>query len=61
MFSQKSHLLNFKHIGWKTLLLSMTLILLTYTIALAASGDLDTTFGGDGKVTTNIGGWGIDT
>ena len=56
MINLKSHLLNFKHIGWKTLLLSMTLILLTSTITLAAAGDLDTTFGGDGKLTTDIGG-----
>ena len=54
MINLKSNLLNFKHIGWKTLLLSLTLILLTYTIVLAAAGDLDTTFSGDGKVTTDI-------
>jgi uncharacterized delta-60 repeat protein len=32
------------------------LTLLTYTIALAAAGDLDLTFSGDGKVITNSGG-----
>lgn len=37
----------------------MTIILLTYTIALAAAGDLDVTFGGDGKVTMNIRGGGL--
>jgi len=45
-----------KRIGWKTLLLALALNILTYTIAFAASGDLDPTFSGDGKVTTNIGG-----
>jgi uncharacterized delta-60 repeat protein len=56
MFNLKSHFYSIKHIGWRTLLLVMALSLLTYSIALAAAGDLDTTFSGDGKVTTNIGG-----
>jgi len=45
-----------KRIGWKTLLLALALSILTFTIALAAAGDLDPTFSGDGKVRTNIGG-----
>jgi len=56
MFNLKSHFYSIKSAGWKTLLLVMALSLLTFTIALAASGDLDPTFSGDGKVTTNIGG-----
>jgi len=56
MFNLKSHLYSYKHAAWKTLLLVMALSLLSFTIALAASGDLDTTFSGDGKVRTNIGG-----
>jgi len=52
----KSYLYSLKHSAWKTLLLVLALSLLTYTIALAASGDLDPTFSGDGKVTTNVGG-----
>ena len=57
MINIKSFSHTFKHIGWKTLLLVMALSLLFYTIALAASGDLDPTFSGDGKLTTDIGGW----
>jgi uncharacterized delta-60 repeat protein len=56
VFNLKSHLYSFKNSAWNTLLLVMALSLLTFTIALAATGDLDTTFSGDGKVTTNIGG-----
>jgi len=56
MFNFKSHCYSIKHAAWKTLLLVMALSLLTFTIALAASGDLDTTFSRDGKVTTNVGG-----
>jgi len=56
MFNIKSCFYTMKHAAWKTLLLVMALSLLTFTIALAASGDLDTTFSGDGKVRTNIGG-----
>jgi uncharacterized delta-60 repeat protein len=41
---------------WKALLVTLALSLVTYTVALAAAGDLDTSFSGDGKVTTNIGG-----
>ena len=41
----------FKHLTWKASLLATIVSLLAYTIALAASGDLDTTFGGgDGLV-----------
>lgn len=56
MINIKSYSNTFKHIDWKTLLLVMVLSVLTFTIALAAAGDLDTTFSGDGKVRTNIGG-----
>jgi len=56
MFNLKSHFYFINNAGWKTLLLVMALSLLTFTIALAASGDLDITFSGDGKVRTNIGG-----
>ena len=56
MFNIKSCFYTMKHAAWKTLLLVMASSVLTFTIALAASGDLDTTFSGDGKVTTNIGG-----
>jgi uncharacterized delta-60 repeat protein len=44
----------FKRLAWKASLLAMVVSMLAYTIALAASGDLDTTFSGDGKVTTDI-------
>jgi len=44
-----------KPIFYKAVLLSMVLSLLAFTIALAASGDLDTSFSGDGRVTTNFG------
>src|SRR5687768_16600132 len=40
---------------YKAGLLSMVLSLLAFTVALAASGDLDTTFDGDGLVTTSFG------
>jgi len=43
-----------KPIFYKAVLLSMVLSLLAFTIALAASGDLDTTFDGDGRVTTGF-------
>jgi uncharacterized delta-60 repeat protein len=40
----------------KIMLSAILLSLLTYTVALAAAGDLDLTFSGDGKVITNSGG-----
>jgi len=44
-------LAQFKRLTWKASVLATTVSLLAYTIALAASGDLDTTFGGgDGLV-----------
>src|SRR5687767_8257547 len=43
-----------KPIFYKAALLSMALSLLAFTIALAASGDLDTTFDGDGRVTSYL-------
>jgi uncharacterized delta-60 repeat protein len=48
--------LTVKRTTWKALLLTLLISLLTYTVALAASGGLDNTFSGDGKLTTNIGG-----
>src|SRR5688572_26623878 len=44
-----------KPIFYKAVLISMVLGLLGATVSLAASGDLDTTFSGDGRVTTNFG------
>jgi len=41
----------------KSLLLILGISLLTYTIVRAASGDLDPTFSGDGKLTLDIGVW----
>ena len=43
-----------KTVLYKVVLISMLSGLLGFTIALAASGDLDTTFDGDGMVTTNL-------
>jgi uncharacterized delta-60 repeat protein len=44
----------FKRLTWKAGLLATALSLLAVTIALAASGDLDTTFDGDGWVITDV-------
>jgi len=44
----------FKNIIWKACLLGATISLLATTIAMAASGDLDPTFDGDGLVVTDI-------
>ena len=46
----------FKRFAWKASLLAMVVSMLAFSIALAAPGDLDTTFSGDGKVTTDING-----
>jgi uncharacterized delta-60 repeat protein len=52
MFSQLRFLV------WKAILLTAALSLLAFSVALAASGDLDTTFSGDGRLTTDFsGGW----
>ena len=48
----------FKRLTWKASLLATVGSMLAFSIALAASGDLDTTFSGDGKVTTDISGVG---
>lgn len=40
----------------KSTLIAICLALLIYTVALAASGDLDTTFSGDGKIVQSFGG-----
>jgi uncharacterized delta-60 repeat protein len=44
----------FNRTTWKASLLAVIISMLAFTIALAASGDLDTTFDGDGMVTTEI-------
>lgn len=44
----------FKRLTWKASLMATTLSLLVSTIVLAASGDLDTTFSGDGLVTSYV-------
>jgi uncharacterized delta-60 repeat protein len=49
-------LAQFKQLTWKASLLAMIVSLLTFANALAAPGNLDLTFSGDGKVTTDIGG-----
>jgi uncharacterized delta-60 repeat protein len=49
-------LTQFKRLVWNAWLLGTLISLLTVTIALAASGDLDTTFSGDGKVITDFSG-----
>ena len=41
----------FKRLTWKASLLAIVVSLLAFSVVLAASGDLDTTFGGDGLVT----------
>lgn len=46
----------FNRMPWKAILLAIAISLLALTVALAASGDLDTTFDGDGRATTDIGG-----
>ena len=43
-----------KRFTWKASLLATVVSLLAFTVALAASGDLDTTFSGDGKVTVDF-------
>src|SRR5262245_13218165 len=45
-----------KLVIWKAIPVAIVLSLLTYIVALAAAGDLDLTFSGDGKVITNSGG-----
>lgn len=44
----------FKRLTWTASLLAAALSLLAFTVALAAPGDLDTTFSGDGRVVTDI-------
>lgn len=65
MFTQTRGFASFRRAARKAWLITIALSLLTFTVALAASGDLDITFHGDGKVTTDISGekedeiWGI--
>lgn len=51
----------FKHLTWKASLLAAALSLLVVTVVLAAPGDLDTTFSGDGKVVTDINAGSVDS
>ena len=44
----------FKHLTWKASLIATVMGVLGFTIALAAPGDLDTTFDGDGRVTSFV-------
>jgi len=46
---------HFKRMAWKASLSTTLISLLVFTIALAASGDLDAAFDGDGLVTTDFG------
>jgi len=41
---------------YKPILIAICLALLIYSVALAASGDLDTTSSGDGKIIQSFGG-----
>src|SRR5688572_17912676 len=54
MFSQDYISTSLKPAVWKASLLTPVISLLAFTIALAAPGDLDTTFDGDGLVTSYI-------
>jgi uncharacterized delta-60 repeat protein len=51
----------FKDSLWKASLLATTMSLLAFTIALAAPGDLDPTFSGDGRVIADISGGSFDS
>jgi hypothetical protein len=51
----------FKRLTWKASLLATVLSLLAFTVAVAASGNLDTTFSGDGKVITDLNAGSIDS
>ena len=42
---------------YKSILIAVCLALMIYTVALAASGDLDTTFSGDGRIMQSFGGY----
>src|SRR5688500_14353806 len=46
---------HFKMVVYKAALLSMALSILGFTFAVPSGGDLDTTFSGDGRVTTKFG------
>lgn len=54
-------ILSSKKVALKALTLTMLLSLLVFTFVLAAAGDLDPTFSGNGKLTTNFGGTLNDT
>lgn len=52
MFMRDRSSITLKHLTWKVSLLTTLFSLLGFTVGLAASGNLDTTFGGDGLVTS---------
>ena len=54
MFTTFTTPVSLKRVAWRGSLLTMVISLLAFTIALAASGDLDTTFSGDGLVATDF-------
>ena len=56
MRSFMNSLISSKQVSLKALILTVLISLLVFSLALAASGDLDPTFSGDGKLTTNFGG-----
>jgi uncharacterized delta-60 repeat protein len=53
MFSRNQNVFPVRHATW---LIAVVSSLLIFTVAQAASGDLDTTFGTGGRVTTDVGG-----
>src|SRR5687768_17954964 len=54
MFLQDHLCVALKRAAWKAGMLITFIGLLVFTVASAASGELDTTFGSDGLVTTNL-------
>ena len=52
MTKRQSKTTFFKRVTWKASILTILVGLLAFTVVLAASGGLDTTFGGDGLVTS---------
>lgn len=54
VLQRKAIFTHLKGVTWKVSLMAMLISLLTVTVALAASGDLDTSFDGDGWLTTDV-------
>lgn len=54
MFGKNYMSVSLRRAMWKGWVVALALSLLLFNIALAASGDLDITFSGDGKVTTDV-------